>query len=169
MNIRIAEHRDIDDVLAIMDMARRYQRTIGFSQWVDGYPNREIINADIESGNAFVFIIENRVVGYVVLQIGDNAYDMLTDTWQYEGSYGVAHRLAFDDLIRGKGYSQIAFQLIESNFMNRGVMSLRIDTGEQNVVMHHILDRAGYTNLGVKLFPWGRRVAYEKKILLNYD
>lgn len=164
MEIRKAKENDIDIILTIMDKARGYQRSLGFCQWEDGYPNSMVIAEDIELRVAYVFTIDDRVVGYSVLQIGDSAYDTLIDTWQYDGIYGVVHRLAFDESIRGKGFSKKAFELIESNFKDRDVKSIRIDTGESNVVMQHILERTGYLNLGICMFPWGRRIAYEKNI-----
>lgn len=166
MNIDLikAETADVDVILDIMDMARNYQRSLGFIQWEDDYPNRDIIKEDIIDGNAYVFIQEDKIVGYCVLPIGDSAYDKISNTWYYSGEYGVVHRLAFSDTIRGKGYSTIAFDLVEKNFKSRGIDFIRIDTGEENIVMQHVLDRCHYLSHGVKLFPWGLRIAYEKNI-----
>lgn len=169
MKIQKAISGNIEAVLAIMDMARAYQRSLGFKQWEDGYPNREIIEADIDSGDAYIFTIEGKIVGYALLQIGDSAYDELTDVWAFEGEYGVVHRLAFDDSIRGQGYSTKAFQLIEANFRSRTIDFIRIDTGEKNIVMQHILERCGYKSRGTRNFPWGSRVAFEKNISQNND
>lgn len=166
MNIDLikAETADVDVILDIMDMARNYQRSLGFIQWEDDYPNRAIIEQDITMGDAYVFIQEDKIVGYCVLPIGDSAYDELSNTWHNKGEYGVVHRLAFSDKIRGKGYSTIAFDLVEKNFKSRGIDFIRIDTGEENIVMQHVLDRCHYLSHGVKLFPWGLRIAYEKNI-----
>ena len=107
MNINLIQAKisDVEIILDIMDMARNYQRSLGFIQWEDDYPNRAIIEQDITMGDAYVFIEEDQIVGYCVLPIGDSAYDELSNTWHNKGVYGVVHRLAFSDKIRGKGYS----------------------------------------------------------------
>lgn len=169
MNINLIQAKisDVEIILDIMDMARNYQRSLGFIQWEDDYPNRAIIEQDITMGDAYVFIEEDQIIGYCVLPIGDSAYDELNNTWHNKGEYGVVHRLAFSDKIRGKGYSTFAFDLIETNFKSRGISYIRIDTSEQNKVMHHVLYRCNYRSHGAKLFPWGIRVAYEK--VINHD
>ena len=39
MKLALATFDDVNSVLAIMDMARAYQRSLGFKQWEDDYPN----------------------------------------------------------------------------------------------------------------------------------
>ena len=112
--------------------------------------------------------MNNQIVGYAVLPIGDSAYDSMINTWIYEGRYGVVHRLALNDYIRGKGYSSILFELIEDYFNSQGIYLIRIDTGEENKVMQRIMDSCGYQTRGVRTFPWGKRIAYEKN-LKTYD
>ena len=58
MNIRRAEHSDIESMLRIFAHAREFMASYGNdSQWGSDYPSRELIQHDIAEGNAFV--VEN--------------------------------------------------------------------------------------------------------------
>ena len=48
MKMRYATTADIEQILAITDSARRFQRQCGFRQWEDGYPAYDDIAADID-------------------------------------------------------------------------------------------------------------------------
>lgn len=41
---------------------------------------------------------------------------------------------------------------------------MRIDTGQDNIVMQRILSRADYICRGLHHFTWGPRLAYEKPL-----
>ena len=46
--IRLATTRDLDDILRVYDKARQFMRTSGnMRQWVNGYPQRDLLEADI--------------------------------------------------------------------------------------------------------------------------
>lgn len=55
--IRKAVQRDIDTLMAIYDHAKMFMASTGnTNQWIDGYPQREVIESDIESGNCHVAV-----------------------------------------------------------------------------------------------------------------
>lgn len=55
MKMRYATTADIEQILAITDSARRFQRQCGFRQWEDGYPSYDDIAADIAAQGAYIF------------------------------------------------------------------------------------------------------------------
>ena len=85
--IRKADISDVEEIMSVMDSARDYQRELGFRQWEDGYPNREVIGKDIEGGNAYVMVSDDRIVAYWALIVGDSSYDMLRNVWRHSGPY----------------------------------------------------------------------------------
>ena len=164
MEIREATIGDVERVLKIMEEARRFQRSLGFRQWEDGYPSETDIRRDILTGDAFVFTANGKVAGYAYLPVGDAAYDALSGTWMHFGDFGVIHRLAVASEVRGKGFSAPLFKLMENTFTQRGINLIRVDTGEENKIMQNILSRAGYECRGLRHFPCGDRLAYEKQL-----
>ena len=164
MEMRLATEAELQEIMAIMDSARAFQRSLGFSQWEDGYPDTDVIRHDISTHNAYAFFDGETVAGYAFLPIGDNSYDQLTDTWKHPGGYGVIHRLAISPDMRGKGLGAKIFSLIETNFISRGVNIIRVDTGTENKIMQRIMTSNNYECRGIRNFSWGERLAYEKKL-----
>lgn len=164
MEIIRATNAHIAAVMGILDSAREYQRQSGFRQWDDGYPSEAVVAADIASGHAYVFTRQGEVAGYAFLPEGDAAYDTFESVWRLTGRYGAVHRLAVAPQARGIGASAPMFTLIEETFRQRGIGIVRIDTGLENAVMRHLLEKYGYTPLGAYEFPWGARLAYEKML-----
>ncbi len=106
MEIRQASIEDIPRIIQILDDARSFQRSQGFVQWEDGYPDTATIRSDITTSNARVFLLDGKIIAYGYLASGDNSYDKLRDTWLYDGPYGVIHRLAVSAEMRGQKMGQ---------------------------------------------------------------
>lgn len=183
MKMRYATTADIEQILAITDSARRFQRQCGFRQWEDGYPAYENIAADIAAQGAYIFenegtsakaaditiegsnIVEREnIVAYAYLTEGDAEYDRLSRIWHYPGPYGVIHRLAITPNFRGQGLAAQILAMSEAHLAAQGIRAMRIDTGQDNIVMQRILSRADYTCRGLHHFSWGPRLAYEKPL-----
>lgn len=183
MKMRYATTADIEQILAITDSARRFQRQCGFRQWEDGYPAYENIAADIAAQGAYIFenegssakaaditiegsnIVEREnIVAYAYLTEGDAEYDSLSRIWHYPGPYGVIHRLAIAPNFRGQGLAAQILAMSEAHLAAQGIRAMRIDTGQDNIVMQRILSRADYTCRGLHHFSWGPRLAYEKPL-----
>lgn len=181
--MRYATTADIEQILAITDSARRFQRQCGFRQWEDGYPAYDDIAADIADQGAYIFenegtsakaaditiegsnIVEREnIVAYAYLTEGDAEYDRLSRIWHYPGPYGVIHRLAIAPGFRGQGLAAQILAMSEAHLAAQGTRAMRIDTGQDNIVMQRILSRADYTCRGLHHFTWGARLAYEKPL-----
>lgn len=183
MKMRYATTADIEQILAITNSARRFQRQCGFRQWEDGYPAYDDIAADIADQGAYIFenegtsakaaditiegsnIVEREnIVAYAYLTGGDAEYDRLSRIWHYPGPYGVIHRLAIAPGFRGQGLAAQILAMSEAHLAAQGIRAMRIDTGQDNIVMQRILSRADYTCRGLHHFTWGPRLAYEKPL-----
>lgn len=181
--MRYATTADIEQILAITDSARRFQRQCGFRQWEDGYPAYDDIAADIADKGAYIFenegtsakaaditiegsnIVEREnIVAYAYLTGGDAEYDRLSRIWHYPGPYGVIHRLAIAPNFRGQSLAAQILAMSEAHLAAQGIRAMRIDTGQDNIVMQRILSRADYTCRGLHHFSWGPRLAYEKPL-----
>lgn len=183
MKMRYATTADIEQILAITDSARRFQRQCGFRQWEDSYPAYDDIAADIADQGAYIFenegtsakaaeitiegsniVKRENIVAYAYLTEGDAEYDRLSRIWHYPGPYGVIHRLAIAPNFRGQGLAAQILAMSEAHLAAQGTRAMRIDTGQDNIVMQRILSRADYTCRGLHHFSWGPRLAYEKPL-----
>ena len=164
MEMRLATPGDIPRVMEIMAAARLYQRACGFVQWEDGYPSGSDRQRDIDRCAAWVFVAGGEIMGYASLAVGDASYDEHPGLWRYAGEYGVIHRLALAPQQRGKGRGEELFLLMENEYRDRGIRTVRADTGAANVVMQRLLTRCGYEPRGQCAFTWGDRLAYEKPL-----
>ena len=176
--IRKATLCDLDAIMEVIDEARGTIAALGVDQWQDGYPQREIIAADISAGESFC--IENTDTGEIlstfgVFENGEVLYDRIFDgTWKTGDSpsllgskvcYTAIHRVAISVKARGSGLSGAIIAFVASIASEKKKQSLRIDTHEGNVVMRRMLEKNGFVHCGTILLENGApRVAYEKLI-----
>ena len=176
MKIRKATIKDIDGIMEVIEEARGTIASLGINQWQDGYPQREIIEADINNGVSFC--IENTNTGevvstFAVFSDGEVLYDRIFDgAWRTGDSlsnkkddvcYTAIHRVAISVVKRGSGISGAIIGFAEDAARSIGRASLRIDTHEGNVVMRRMLEKNGFAHCGtIYLLSGDSRVAYEK-------
>ena len=59
IKIRLATLSDLNKLMGIFDTARRFMQSTGnANQWINGYPQRELIMHEINSGHCYVCINE---------------------------------------------------------------------------------------------------------------
>lgn len=158
--IRPARPSDIDRLMEIFDAARRFMASSGnANQWVNGYPQRELIASEIAVGHCFA--CENgdgRVVGtFCFIEGPDPTYlDIRDGQWLDDAPYWVIHRLASDGSERGVANACLGWSL-------RQHPNIRIDTHADNRVMQNILSGNGFIRCGIILTHDGTpRIAYQR-------
>ena len=167
--IRCAEPRDLPAILTVVDHARAAIRALDIDQWQDGYPEPEVIEADIAGGIGHVFEVEGRVAGYMALAGAPEAvYAHIDGAWISDGPYLTVHRMCIDDGFRGTGLSGRMLAFAEETARKKGLGSLRADTHRGNIVMQKLLARCGLERCGEVAYPVTAgdpiRIAYEKRI-----
>ena len=178
MKIRKAIPQDLDGIMAVIDEARGTIASLGINQWQDGYPQREIIEADINNGVSYC--IENTdtdeiISTFAVFSDGEVLYDRIFDgAWRTGDSpsekkddvcYTAIHRVAISVKARGSGLSSAIINFVREIAIEKSKKSLRIDTHEGNVVMRRMLEKNGFIHCGTIFLENGDpRVAYEKLI-----
>lgn len=73
MLIRLTQEQDLAQIDAIFNLGRQKQQSEGnFSQWINNYPNLEIVRQDIAEGTAWVCVDEKdgMVLGTWALGLG---------------------------------------------------------------------------------------------------
>ena len=159
--IRKATYDDIPVLMDVFRKARGIMRSSGnMNQWNDGYPSEAVVRKDIDNGHCVVLCEEGEVVATMAFIPGpDPTYAEIYDGgWLSDAPYHVIHRIA----VAEPGHNA-AKALLDWGFGQAG--SIRIDTHKDNVIMHHVLSKYGFTHCGVILLANGDpREAYQKDL-----
>jgi hypothetical protein len=101
--IRQAAKNDLEQIMPIIDEAKKFLKEEGNPQWQSDYPNVETITADIEEGVAWVLIVDQKIAGYTVITDGpDPNYKKIDGKWNNDlDPYVAIHRVAISDEYRG--------------------------------------------------------------------
>ena len=161
IRIRKSTSADIDDILSIFDSARKYMRANNnMHQWINGYPDAEIIKEDIRCGNSYVG--ENNegesVMTFAFIKGEDPTYRIIKDgKWLNDDPYGVIHRIASAGKIRGVLRKSCEYCFNE-------VDNIRIDTHKDNKPMLNALKDLGFHKCGEIICCDGTpRIAFQKQ------
>lgn len=161
MMIRKATYDDVPVLMDVFRKARGIMRSSGnMNQWNDGYPSEEVVRKDIDNGHCVVLCEDGKVVATMAFIPGpDPTYAEIYDGgWLSDAPYHVIHRIA----VAEPGHNA-AKALLDWGFGQAG--SIRIDTHKDNVIMHHVLSKYGFTHCGVILLANGDpREAYQKDL-----
>lgn len=143
-NIRQTEIADLDSVMAIFDYARTRMRESGnATQWVNGYPSREVALGDIRKGNSYVIDSENGIIGVFTFVVGDEPnYSVIEGCWPDNNPYGTIHRIAAAPGARG--IADLAL-----GFCKRAGVNIRIDTHADNAPMLGWIAKRGFSYCGI--------------------
>lgn len=160
LHIRKAVPEDLNRLMEIFAIARQFmQASSNPNQWINGYPQQELIAKEIESGHCHVVEDEsaNVIATFCFIKGPDPTYAYIEDgEWPNDRPYYVVHRLASDGSCRGIG--KFCFDWCHSQSP-----CLRADTHADNKVMQRILAESGFIRCGIIYVSNGTpRIAYQK-------
>ncbi len=156
--IRKATPEDMDRILEIYSLAKKYMREQGNPhQWNGAYPDRDTLMEDIKRGELFLMEEENQVFSCFALLDGeDPTYKIIEGgEWISNAPYGTIHRIASDGTKRRVFATAVAFAKEKYNH-------LRVDTHKDNYPMQRAILREGFSYRGIIYLENGEpRNAYE--------
>ncbi|MGI6220557.1 MAG: GNAT family N-acetyltransferase [Coriobacteriales bacterium] len=158
MVIRPAGEADLPEVDRVYAHGRAIMRESGNpTQWWPTYPEREILLDDIARSQLYVVCDDGRICGAFVYALDpDPTYAVIEQgAWLDDEPYGTIHRIATDGTRRGLFDAVLAHcRSIRSN--------VRIDTHEDNAIMRHLIEKAGFEYCGIIYISDGTpRLAYQ--------
>lgn len=169
--IRRATHSDLEAIMTIVHSAQLYLAELGIDQWQDGYPEREVIAADIDAGVGFVVCDKsNKPQGYAAIVLsGESAYQQIPQSvWHTSEHYVVVHRICIANNSRRKGLAIQLMRFAASMAIQNGYDAIRIDTHEGNNRMLALLNKLGFEYCGKIAYEQsGERVAYDREISID--
>ena len=159
-SIRRGELSDIDRLMEIFEVARGFMKRTGNpNQWINGYPQREFIEQEIQTGHCWVCLDELKcvVATFCFIPGPDPTYARIEDgAWISNAPYHVIHRLASDGSCQGVAETCIRWCVAHS-------ITLRADTHADNRVMQHLLEKNGFVRCGIIYVANGTpRIAYQR-------
>ena len=161
MEVKRADMTDLSMIEEIYETARNFMRNTGnSSQWGDGYPKKELIISDIESGNLYTVSENGSILAVFYFRIGeDPTYITIKDgAWKNDLPYGVIHRIAVAENAHGKGVSRFCFDFAFDMCGN-----VKIDTHEDNAPMKRALQKCGFEYCGIiNLENGDSRIAFQR-------
>lgn len=165
--LRPTRTADLPTVLALIADAQEQLRRAGIDQWQDGYPNRQVIEKDMEAGHSFVVVREGEIVATVMISFdGEPTYQEIHGAWLTNTSYAVIHRLAVRSSEKGKNIAGQIIGNVEKECSRKQIASIRIDTHCDNLAMQRAAEKAGFRYCGtITLTSGASRLAYEKVLL----
>lgn len=164
--IRKAAKNDLDQIMPIIDEAKKFLKEDGNPQWQSGYPNVDAISTDIEQDAAWVLIVDQKVAGYTAVTSGpDPNYHQIDGRWNNNlDPYVAIHRVAISNEYRGMHLASYLLSSLISLHYAEGVRNYRVDTFRRNEIVQHLVKDAGFIERGTiknddPIDPY--RVAYE--------
>ncbi len=165
--IRLINPEELDRVCEILASVIAHMKKIGFTQWDEGYPRRDILEADISKKELYGAYINNKLAGFTVINSHqDKQYEDIT--WQNGEPYIIVHRLQVDPAYRGQGIAYDLMLYAEKLAKSKSAKAIRLDTRFDNLPATKLYEKLGYKKRGIVHFP--RMIEYdficfEKEIL----
>jgi ribosomal protein S18 acetylase RimI-like enzyme len=158
-----------DKVTALIERVKEALVAQGIFQWDEYYPNRAFIREAITDGNLYVFVVDENIIGSVVLDEWQSPeWDPIN--WQEtESPVLVIHALAIDPRLQGRGYGAALLRACEQLASEHGYGCVRLDVFAGNPAARRLYEQHGYQVRGQVLFrskPAGHQTyaCYEKML-----
>ena len=161
MEIRNTRVEDLDAVMQLYAAAREFMHHNGNpTQWVNGYPQQELISGEIEEKKSFGCVDDGAIVAVFSFILGDDpTYAVIHDgDWLDHAPYGVVHRICVGK--RGAGIGTFCLRWCLEQCGN-----VRIDTHRDNLPMQALVKKCGYAYCGwITIQDGSERLAFQKRI-----
>ena len=140
---------DEQEIIAMTKLCAADLITKGISQWDENYPDLNTIQTDIHRGELFKYVLDDSIVGIVVLnESQDPEYNELNWITPVHSRNLVVHRLAVHPEHQGKGIARKLMDFAEKKAKHDGYDSIRLDTFSQNKRNQKFYDNRSYQRTG---------------------
>lgn len=163
MIIRHAREDDLNDLLRIARNATQHMEKNGIFQWDDSYPNRNILETDIQREHTRVIENEGNIAGFITVD-EEESPEYKNIAWSFLGRVLVIHRLTIDPAHQGKKFASRLMDYAEEEAKSNGYDTVRLDAFTKNPIAVSLYEKRGYRNAGTVQFRKGQFYCFEKLI-----
>lgn len=163
LKFRKAQPEDTERIWEILQQAIERRRKDGSHQWQDGYPNRNVVQKDIQQQVGYVALLDGNIAAYTALIINDEpTYEVIDGAWLTNEDFLVIHRVAVAEEYLGRGFGKEIFNFAEKVAVQQSVFSIKVDTNFDNGGLLAILKGLNYRYCGEISVRGTPRRAFEK-------
>ncbi len=158
--IRKALMSDYDDILEIFMIARKFMKANNNEQWGDTYPPVDDVKKDIQKGNFYLYIVENKTQAVFSYYHGNCEYfNTIKGKWLNNDTYTTFSRIASRGEVKGVTEKCV-------NWILKETKNIRVDTHPDNIQMQKALEKLGFKCCGKVILARNNaeHLAYEKNI-----
>ena len=161
---RTARQEDLKPIHEVYKNAIETMERNGINQWDSIYPNEEVIQNDIISGQMLLGEVDGKIASiFTINQDYDTEYK--DGNWQYaDASFSVVHRLCVNPDFQGKGIGKKTVLHIEAILRDKEVETIRLDAFSLNPVSVKMYEGLGFKKAGEVNWRKGLFYLYEKKL-----
>lgn len=153
---------DIDELCTIIYGAVEKMNSQGIFQWDEAYPDRNILNEDIEKGQLYVGRADGRIaVMFVLNDDYDDSYNH-ADWKKPDVPYKVLHRFCVSTDHQGCGVGGRTLDHIEKMLSEQNIHAVRIDVFSKNPYALKMYEKRGFTAAGTGDFRMGLFILMER-------
>ncbi len=168
MDIEIRQ-ANLVDITGLMDLVKACianMQSQGIDQWDDVYPDRGIIQRDVDGGAVFIACVAGVIAGMATLN--EHQDPEYTDVpWRFLGRPAVIHRLMVAPAAEGKGIARALMRFLEARGEGLGYNCVRLDVFVQNPRAVRFYELSSYHRAGQVRFRKGNFFCYEKILGLS--
>ena len=157
-----ARPEDAEAIEKLFEEAKRVGRPNGTTDWDEFYPNRELIDEDIESG-ALWALREGGTILATISLLKEDFESGLDAGWTDVHSCILA-RLCVDPALQGRGVGAEMMRLVTGEAARQGYRATRHLASVNNPAALHLYRKLGYRELGRVVFEDMDFIAFEKLI-----
>ncbi|MDE6656171.1 MAG: GNAT family N-acetyltransferase [Anaeroplasmataceae bacterium] len=151
MKYRIAEHKDIEEILQMKNEVKKRIIEEDLPIWLDGYPLDEMILEDVEKGYGRVVEEGEGIVGYACFHPAKEEYPPHTFKKENLQSFG---RVMVKDGYVGKHYGAFLVSSMIEEAKRMKVDGLGILADACNTKALRLYEKYGFQKEGSKQFPY---------------
>jgi GNAT superfamily N-acetyltransferase len=148
MNIRKAKTNELDHIMEVYQSCVKGMIALGIDQWDESYPNREVIQKDLEIGDYYVGIINDEIVSGIKIDTKQDPTYLTIDWQDKTNNFMVVHRLCAKTSVWSKGVGKQMMEFAENLALENKHISMRLDTYINNPKAIAFYKRIGYKQLG---------------------
>ncbi len=163
MTTRKAAAADLPDVAALYAASISKMREDGIEQWDEIYPDRELLEEDIASGQMVLCGLQDTLASAFTLNRACDA-EYETGRWSTGVSYMVVHRLCVSPSLQNRGIGAQTMLLLEDMVRAQGMEAVRLDAFSRNPHALRMYEKLGYTRAGQVYWRKGLFYLYEKAL-----